>query len=129
MSKLLNRAKGFVARNYVYTMMMAFAAVTMAFLAPTFAVVGTLDSVLKSVGTIGGIVVGIIAIVIIVIEAPKIAKGEKAMGGTIAKVLILLLFAGLMLVATNVGTLQQTFGGIANGATSVVTDTACSIVS
>ena len=129
MSKLLNRAKGFVARNYAYTMMMAFAAVTMAFLAPTFAVAGTLDSVLKSAGTIGGIVVGIIAIVIIVIDAPKIAKGEKAMGGTIAKVLILLLFAGLMLVATNVGTLQQTFGGIANGATSVVTDTACSIVS
>lgn len=126
MSKLLSKAKGFITRNYMYTMFLSVVAVSMAALAPTFSMAAGLDNVLKNVGTIGGIVVGIIAVIIVIMEAPKIAKGEKAAGSTVAKVLLLLLFAGLMIVASNIQTLQGVFGGIAQSATSVAADTASS---
>lgn len=126
MKKLVNKAKAAITNNYAYTVLCSVFASLMCAAAPavTFAAGGSLDNVLKNVGTIGGIIVGIIAVIIIIMDAPKIAKGEKAVGKTIVKVLILLLFAGLMIVATNIQTLQTTFGGIASDVTDIATDTA-----
>lgn len=113
MNKLLNKAKGFVARNYAYTALVGMAVAAMALFMPTLSLAAKdANGVLQAIGGLGAIVVAVIAVVIVIMEAPKIAKGEKAVGGTVVKVLCLLLFAGLILVLTNINTLAGVFSGL-----------------
>lgn len=130
MSKLLNKVKGFVARNYAYTWLMGMAAASAVYLTPTmaFAAAGGAEGILKGFGGLGAIVIAIIAVVIVIMDAPKIAKGEKAVGGTVVKVLCLLLFAGLILVLTNIKDLAEVFNGIGGNAVNDVVQEAQNIV-
>ena len=124
MGKLYSKAKGMIIRNYEYAVLLAITVVSLIFMAPSFAMAADMKGVLTGMGTIGAVVVGVAAIAVLIMEVPKIAKGEKAVGGTLAKVGILLLIAGLIMVATNMDTLANTFKGTGQGLTDVVKDAA-----
>lgn len=83
-----------------------------------------LDSILKNVGTIAGVICGIILVIVLVKGVADYLKGESPIGKIVVKVLCILLLTGLIVTATNISTLQETFGGVANQAVDTVSDTA-----
>lgn len=127
MNKLMNVMHSFTEKDLkeMFALMIAGFAAFMLFQPTSFAYAeGSLDGVLSNIGTIAGVIGGIILVAVLVKGIADYVKGEGTIGKIVVKVLCILLLIGLIVVATNISALQDTMGGVASSAVDVVTDTA-----
>jgi hypothetical protein len=92
---------------------------------PAFASEPTmLTTVLEGLGTVAGVLGGIAMVILLTKAIFEFAMGKGSIGTIVKNLLILIAFIALIVVATNISTIQASFGGVANQSVNIVADTA-----